>query len=120
MEQIQVDHKLMNKNDLNSNYNMADAVFTACFLNTCLRHCDTVGMANFSPVVNTVGAIYTYSEGIVLRPSYHVFDLFTNSTFEEIVHSVLRLLRNFTFLHPESVVRISGLSETFLSNPLLT
>lgn len=85
----QVDHKLMNKNDLNSNYNMADAVFTACFLNTCLRHCDTVGMANFSPVVNTVGAIYTYSEGIVLRPSYHVFDLFTNSTFEEIVHSVL-------------------------------
>ena len=84
-----VDHKLMDKNDLNSNYNMADAVFTACFLNTCLRHCDTVGMANFSPVVNTVGAIYTHSEGIVLRPSYHVFDLFTNHTFEEIVHSVL-------------------------------
>ena len=85
----QVDHRLMDKNDLNSNYTMADAIFTACFLNTCLRHCDTVGMANFFPVVNTVGAIYTHSEGTVLRPSYHVFDLFNNHTFEEIVHSVL-------------------------------
>ena len=83
------DHAMMDKNELNSNYNMADAVFTACFLNSCLRHCDVVGMANFSPVVNTVGAIFTHAEGIVLRSSYHVFDLFTNHTFEEIVHSAL-------------------------------
>ena len=74
------DHAMMDKNDINSNYNMADAVFTACFLNSCLRHCDVVGMANFSPVVNTVGAIFTHADGIVLRPSYHVFDLFTNYT----------------------------------------
>ncbi len=83
------DHAMMDKNDINSNYNMADAVFTACFLNSCLRHCDVVGMANFSPVVNTVGAIFTHADGIVLRPTYHVFDLFTNHTYEEIVHSVL-------------------------------
>ena len=76
-------------NDINSNYNMADAVFTACFLNSCLRHCDVVGMANFSPVVNTVGAIFTHADGIVLRPTYHVFDLFTNHTYEEILHSAL-------------------------------
>ncbi|MCY3979636.1 MAG: alpha-N-arabinofuranosidase, partial [Chloroflexi bacterium] len=76
-------------NDINSNYNMADAVFTACFLNSCLRHCDVVGMANFSPVVNTVGAIFTHADGIVLRPTYHVFDLFANHTYDEIVHSVL-------------------------------
>ena len=67
---------LMDRNDINSNYNMADAVFTACFLNSCLRHCDVVGMANFSPVVNTVGAIFTHTDGIVLRPTYHVFRSF--------------------------------------------
>ena len=83
------DHALMDANDINSNYNMADAVFTACFLNSCLRHCDVVGMANFSPVVNTVGAIFTHAEGIVLRPTFHVFDLFANHTYDEIVHSVL-------------------------------
>ena len=83
------DHALMDANDINSNYNMADAIFTACFLNSCLRHCDVVGMANFSPVVNTVGAIFTHADGIVLRPTYHVFDLFTNHTYDEIVHSVV-------------------------------
>ena len=83
------DHALMDANDINSNYNMADAVFTACFLNSCLRHCDVVGMANFSPVVNTVGAIFTHADGIVLRPTYHVFDLFANHTYDEILHSVL-------------------------------
>ena len=84
------DHALMDANDINSNYNMADAVFTACFLNSCLRHCDVVGMANFSPVVNTVGAIFTYEDGIVLRPTYHVFDLFANHTYNEVLHSALR------------------------------
>lgn len=63
---------------VNSSYTMADAVFTACFLNTCLRNCDIVGMACFSPVVNTRGAIFTYKDGIVLRPSYLVFALYAN------------------------------------------
>lgn len=66
------------KNDINSIYTMADAVFSASFLNTCLRNCDIVGMACFSPVVNTRGAIFTYSDGIVLRPQYYVFELYAN------------------------------------------
>ena len=66
------------KNDLNATYTMADAVFAACFLNMCLRNCDIVGMANYAPVVNTRGLIFTYPEGIVLRSTYHVFDLFVN------------------------------------------
>ncbi len=84
------DHALMDANDINSNYNLADAVFTACFLNSCLRHCDVVGMANFSPMVNTTGAIFTHADGIVLRPAYHVFDLFANYTYEEVLHSALK------------------------------
>lgn len=65
-------------NDVNATYTMADAVFTACFLNTCLRNCDIVGMACYSPVVNTRGAIFTHQDGIVLRPTYFVFELYSN------------------------------------------
>lgn len=65
------------KNDLNSTYTMADAVFSACFLNECLRNADIVGMANFSPVVNTRGAIFTHKDGIVKRSTYYVFALYT-------------------------------------------
>ncbi len=64
-------------NDINSLYTMADAVFSACFLNECLRNADIVGMANFAPVVNTRGAIFTYKDGIVKRSTYYVFELYT-------------------------------------------
>jgi alpha-N-arabinofuranosidase len=63
-------------NDLNSQYTTADAIFAACFLNQCLKHCDVVGMANFSPVVNARGMIFAHPEGIVKRSTYHVFSLF--------------------------------------------
>ncbi len=64
------------KNDDNSTYTMADAVFTACFLNAMNRNCDIVGMANFAPILNTRGCIYSYRDGIVLRSTYYVFELF--------------------------------------------
>lgn len=66
------------KNDDNSTYTMADAVFTACFLNTLNRNCDIVGMANFAPILNTRGCIYSHGNGLVLRSTYHVFDLYVN------------------------------------------
>lgn len=66
------------KNDDNSTYTMADAVFTACFLNAMNRNCDIVDMANFAPVLNTRGCIYSDGSGIVLRSTYHVFDLYVN------------------------------------------
>lgn len=66
------------KNDDNTKYTMADAVFTACFLSELNRNCDIVGMANFAPIVNTRGCIYTCPEGIVLRSTYHIFDLYVN------------------------------------------
>lgn len=64
------------KNDDNSTYTMADAVFTACFLNAMNRNCDIVGMANFAPILNTRGCIYSYRDGIVARSTYYVFELF--------------------------------------------
>ena len=57
---------------------MEDAVFSGCFLNMCLKNCDIVQMACFSPVVNTRGAIFTHKDGIVLRPQYFVFKLYAN------------------------------------------
>lgn len=73
------------KNDDNSTYTMADAVFTACFLNAMHRHCDVVGMANFAPVLNTRGCIYSDDNGIVLRSTYHVFDLYVNHLGDTVV-----------------------------------
>ena len=76
-------------NDRNQDYTMADAVFSACFLNECHRHCATVGMANFAPVVNARGCIFTHAGGIVLRPTYHVFDLYANRMAATVVDSWL-------------------------------
>lgn len=73
------------KNDLNETYTMADAVFSACFLNMLLRNADLVGMANFAPVVNTRGAIFTYDKGLVLRTTYYVFDMYVNHLGEEVL-----------------------------------
>ena len=64
---------------------MADAVFTACFLNAMHRHCDIVGMANFAPILNTRGCIYSDDRGIVLRSTYHVFDLYVNHMGDTVV-----------------------------------
>lgn len=73
------------RNDVNAIYTMADAVFSGAFLNTCLRNCDIVGMACFSPVVNTRGAIFTHKDGIVLRPQYFVFELYANLLKEQVL-----------------------------------
>ena len=73
------------KNDINRDYTMADAVFTACFLNTLNRNSDLVGMACFAPIVNTRGCIFTHPGGIVKRSTYHVFDLYVNHLGDEIL-----------------------------------
>ena len=72
-------------NDNNAIYTMADAIFSAAFLNACLRNCDIVKMACFSPVVNTRGAIFTYKDGIVLRPQYFVFEMYANLLKENVL-----------------------------------
>ena len=73
-EQIQA----RDRNDINGTYTMADAIFSACFLNTCLRHCDTVNMANLAPLVNARGPLYVHPEGIVKRTTFHVMSMYAN------------------------------------------
>ena len=66
------------KNDTNATYTMADAVYTACFLNAFLRNCDVMSIACFSPTVNTTGLVFTHPNGLVKRTTFHVFKLYTN------------------------------------------
>ena len=66
------------RNDLNATYTMADAVFSAGFLNACLRHSDTVRMANMAPVVNTRGPLFVHKDGLVKRTTFHVLVMYAN------------------------------------------
>ena len=66
------------KNDIAATYTMADAVFSSCFLNACLRHSDIVTMACFAPCVNTRGCIFAHKDGIVKRTTWHVFHMYTH------------------------------------------
>jgi len=65
-------------NALARTYTMFDAIFNACFLNSCLRHCQDVGMANMAPLVNTRGPLYVHPKGIVRRASFHTLAMYAN------------------------------------------
>jgi len=65
-------------NAIAKQYTMADALFSASFLNACLRHCDDVGMANIAPIVNTRGPLYVHPKGIVRRTTFHVLAMYAN------------------------------------------
>ena len=65
-----------NKNDLNETYTMADACFSGCFLNACIRHAKFVHMANMAPVVNARGPLYVHPRGIVKRTTFHVMKMY--------------------------------------------
>lgn len=66
------------KNDIASQYTMADALFSASFFNACLRHAGDVGMANIAPLVNTRGPLFVHPKGIVKRTHFHAMAMYAN------------------------------------------
>lgn len=72
------------RNDINATYTMTDAIFSAGFLNTCLRHAKTIQMANMAPIVNTRGPLFVHPGGIVKRPTFHVLSMYANLLAEEV------------------------------------
>ena len=72
-------------NDINDQYTMGDALFTASFLNACLRHCEDVGMANIAPIVNTRGPLYVHPKGVVRRTTFHTLAMYANELEERVV-----------------------------------
>ncbi|MCB1128163.1 MAG: alpha-N-arabinofuranosidase, partial [Verrucomicrobiae bacterium] len=66
------------KNAIASQYTMADALFSASFLNACLRHAADVGLANIAPIVNTRGPLFVHPGGLVKRTTFHTLALYAN------------------------------------------
>ncbi|MCH2084674.1 MAG: hypothetical protein MK226_19965 [Saprospiraceae bacterium] len=77
--------KSREKNNIASQYNMSDALFSASFLNACLRHSDDVSMANIAPSVNTRGPLYVHPKGIVKRTHFHALAMYANKLQPNIV-----------------------------------
>lgn len=79
------DIEARDKNDRNSTYTMADAIFSACFLNSCLRNAADVEIACFSPIVNTRGAILVTPDGLLKRSTFYTFKMYTNLLESDVV-----------------------------------
>ncbi len=60
-------------------YRLDDGLWTALILNTLIRHAKSVGMANFAQMVNTIGMILTYDDGLVLTPHYLAFKMYVDA-----------------------------------------
>lgn len=75
------------KNAIPAQYTMADALFSASFLNACLRHADNVAMANIAPIVNTRGPLYVHPKGIVKRTTFHTLAMYANLLGDYVVDS---------------------------------
>ncbi len=73
------------KNAIASQYTLADALFSASFLNACLRHAEDVDMANIAPIVNTRGPLYVHPQGLVRRTTFHVLAMYGNLLGEKVV-----------------------------------
>ena len=70
-------------------YTMADALFSASFLNACLRHSDDVEMANVAPMVNQTGPLYVDSTHIVRRPHFYTMELYANALEKYVVNATV-------------------------------
>ena len=59
-------------------YTLSDALFSASFLNSCIRNSDYVTMANIAPLVNQTGPLYVYPDGVVRRTHFHTMSMYVN------------------------------------------
>jgi alpha-L-arabinofuranosidase len=75
------------ENDLNETYTMADAIFTASFLNGCLRQAKYVHMACMAPVVNARGPLFVHPKGVVKRTTFHVMRMYSDLLLPNVISS---------------------------------
>lgn len=75
------------QNLIASQYTMADALFSASFFNSCLRHADDVTMANISPLVNTRGPLFVHPTGVVKRTHFHALAMYANQLESRVVEA---------------------------------
>ncbi|MFN8526199.1 MAG: alpha-L-arabinofuranosidase C-terminal domain-containing protein [Chloroflexota bacterium] len=61
-------------------YDLSDALAVASYLNTFLRHCAAVKIANIAQLVNAIGTIFTRPDGMFLQTIYHPYLLYARHT----------------------------------------
>ncbi|MHA1268240.1 MAG: alpha-L-arabinofuranosidase C-terminal domain-containing protein [Candidatus Helarchaeota archaeon] len=64
-------------------YTLRDGLWTACVINTLIKHAKFVGMANFAQMVNTLGMILTYDDKIIVNPHYLIFKMYSDAWIED-------------------------------------
>ena len=85
--------KLIEARDISLNpsiYNLSDALFSASFLNSCLRNSEYVTMANIAPLVNQTGPLYVHPNGIVKRTHFHTIEMYVNELEKYITHTEIK------------------------------
>jgi alpha-N-arabinofuranosidase len=65
---------------LEEQYDLADALAVACYLNVFVRHCRSVAMANLAQMVNVIAPIFTRPDGLFLQTIYHPLRLYAEHT----------------------------------------
>ena len=98
----------MRENNLASQYTMADALFSASFLNACLRHSDDVTIANIAPLVNTRGPLFVHPEGIVRRTHFHTMAMYANLLKERVAN--VEVMAEVLTLGESSVAAIDAIA----------
>jgi alpha-N-arabinofuranosidase len=61
---------------LEEQYTLSDALAVSSYLNSFIRHSDTVKMANLAQLVNVIAPIFTNKEGLFLQTIYHPLRLY--------------------------------------------
>ncbi len=59
-------------------YNLEDALVVAQFLNSFIRHADSVKIANIAQIVNVIAPILTRGDEMVLQPIYYAIAAYAN------------------------------------------
>jgi alpha-N-arabinofuranosidase len=57
-------------------YNLEDALVTAGFLNSFLRHADVVKIANLAQIVNVIAPILTRGDELLIQSTFYPFEMF--------------------------------------------
>jgi alpha-N-arabinofuranosidase len=82
---------------LEEQYTLADALAVSSYLNSFIRHCDTVKMANLAQLVNVIAPIFTNKEGLFLQTIYHPLRLYAEHM-QDVALDVHVESEQFTFL----------------------
>ncbi len=61
---------------LEERYTLADALVVATYLNSFIRYCNTVKIANYAQLVNVIAPIFTNKQGLFLQSIYHPIQLY--------------------------------------------